>query len=325
MSRVSINTRRIDVSADVPDALAANARRVVRTLRGRRMRSQAAAARTGPLVLAKRLPSLDVEHHDGGEAIPLIEELMGQRSQREALAGTAATNDLASEVDRTYWYHTIELPEGIVTPGYFDHRPLLPHYGLPKDLDGKRVLDLATFDGFWAYEFEKRGGDVTAVDVPRMTDCDLPPPVREAIERSGLDLETGLGFQIAHDALKSKVRRVEQSIYDLDPVDLATFDFVHIADVLVHMERPLEALRAVRRMTKGWALVADCFDPSLRGRVATYHGGWRGFTWWVHSLDALAQMILDAGFAEVRVHNVYSLPYRDEPVGPWRACLIAST
>ena len=29
------------------------------------------------------------------------------------------------------WYHTIELAEGVETPGEYDLRPLLPNYGIP--------------------------------------------------------------------------------------------------------------------------------------------------------------------------------------------------
>ena len=53
-----------------------------------------------------------------------------------------------------HWYHTITFPNGEVTPGIFDHRDLLPHYGLPDDLTGKRALDVGTANGFWAFEID---------------------------------------------------------------------------------------------------------------------------------------------------------------------------
>ena len=40
------------------------------------------------------------------------------------------------------WYHTVDLEDGVITPGQYDHRPLLPHYGLPDDLTGKTALDV---------------------------------------------------------------------------------------------------------------------------------------------------------------------------------------
>lgn len=313
MAQLSLKTRRLSVQADLPDALVGR----LRQARGRLRRI--AAPGQGDLVLRPPL-ALNVERRDPADAVSQVEHLFGGQ-----VAEGDGTDDLAEAARRMFWYHTIELPGGVVTAGQFDHRPLVPHYGLPERLDGQSALDVAAFDGFWSFELERRGASVVALDVPRLLDCDLPPPVRSALSRAGLDLDTGAGFALARRALGSKVRRVTGSVYDLDPAEIGTFDVVHVADLLVHLERPLAALRAIRGVTGGWALIADCFDPNLHSGHVQYHGGWRGFTWWVPSLDAMAQMVIDAGFADVSVHRVYSLPYRDAPVGPWRACLVART
>ncbi len=74
--------------------------------------------------------------------------------------------ELASSVERYPWYHTLELGDGVVTKGMFDHRPHLDHYPIPADLSGKRCLDVATMDGFWAFEMERRGAaSVVALDL----------------------------------------------------------------------------------------------------------------------------------------------------------------
>jgi tRNA (mo5U34)-methyltransferase len=50
----------------------------------------------------------------------------------------------------SYWYHRIELPGGVTTPGW---APLSADaYRLPSDLAGKRVLDIGAWDGFWSFE-----------------------------------------------------------------------------------------------------------------------------------------------------------------------------
>lgn len=54
---------------------------------------------------------------------------------------TASTQNLAQLVNAVDWYHTINLGNGIVTPGMYDHRPHLHHYGLPADLHGKTGPD----------------------------------------------------------------------------------------------------------------------------------------------------------------------------------------
>ena len=45
-----------------------------------------------------------------------------------------------------------------MTEGMFDLRPVVDRYGLPARMDGMRALDVGTWDGFWAFEMERRGG-----------------------------------------------------------------------------------------------------------------------------------------------------------------------
>lgn len=64
------------------------------------------------------------------------------------------------------WWHTIELPDGTVTPGKTNY--MIPEnaerFQLPPDLSGNSVLDIGTFDGFWAIEARKRGAHAIAMD-----------------------------------------------------------------------------------------------------------------------------------------------------------------
>src|SRR5262245_59022582 len=64
-----------------------------------------------------------------------------------------------------YWYHCIDLGNGIVTDGDYDMTQYLAHYGFPDDLHGKRVLDVGRASGFFSFEFERRGADVTATEI----------------------------------------------------------------------------------------------------------------------------------------------------------------
>src|SRR5207244_1994191 len=72
---------------------------------------------------------------------------------------------MREEIDALQWYHTLELAPGVLTPGWFDLRDLARDIPWP-DLTGKRCLDVGTFDGFWAFEMERRGAaEVVAIDV----------------------------------------------------------------------------------------------------------------------------------------------------------------
>jgi tRNA (mo5U34)-methyltransferase len=225
------------------------------------------------------------------------------------------------------WYHTIELPEGTVTDGRFDHRPLVPHYGLPEEMSGMRALDVGTADGFWAFEMERRGAAVVALELPRMSDRDFPPAARRLI-RSHADRAPGRRFELARSALGSQVELVRLTVYDIDPSRLGSFDFVHAGDILLHLRDPAAALAAIRSVTSKQAHIVDAIDAPLtldareERNLAVYHGGWDITTWWMPSLQTLGQMTLDAGFAEVANLRLFQLDIRGG-AGTWRAILAA--
>jgi tRNA (mo5U34)-methyltransferase len=268
----------------------------------------------GPGLLLREFPPVEIERRDEPAALDAL--LAAARS-----SGSAPGGDDAERAAAAPWYHTIELPGGVVTDGVFDHRPLVPHYGLPADLSGRRALDVGTADGFWAFELERRGAEVTALDIERLSDLDLPPALRQGVLESGADSAFEFHFDEAHQRLGSSVRLLRGSVFTLDPGELGTFDLVHCGDLLVHLERPLEALRRLRAVTAGEALIADVvsFHP---GTLIEYRGGWEAVSWWLPSVSALAQMVHDAGFREVEVRAVYRLDMRGEP-GPWRALISA--
>jgi hypothetical protein len=62
-----------------------------------------------------------------------------------------------------------------VTEGLFDLRPYVERYGLPERMDGMRALEAGTWDGFWAFEMERRGAEVVALDLyPRRNSTPAP-------------------------------------------------------------------------------------------------------------------------------------------------------
>ena len=65
--------------------------------------------------------------------------------------------DARERVEAMSWYHTLDLAPGLTTPGWFDLRPYVDSYWLPERMDGMRALDIGTWDGFWAFEMERRG------------------------------------------------------------------------------------------------------------------------------------------------------------------------
>lgn len=310
---------RVSISVNVPKAVVETIKRLKRSVPF--IKNDNGLARKEHLLIAPKVPPLHVKRRHPDEYMPFYRSF---NDAAERSAASPPSSELARRVAKTSWYHTIELPGGVVTPGIYDHRELVPHYGIPADLEGKRILDVATFDGFWAFEFERRGAEVTALDIGRISQCDIPDAIRQGLFREDLDRATGEGFHLAHAALQSKVNRVEGSVYDLDSSVLGRFDLVHVGDLLLHLENPVAALRAIHRVTAGRALISDCVDTSLRSGATQYIGGWSSAVWWLPSLDTLGQMIIDAGFADVSVQTFYSLGNVSPRNTVWRAVMLAT-
>jgi tRNA (mo5U34)-methyltransferase len=228
------------------------------------------------------------------------------RVTRDDLDRAAAADPEAKKiVDRIKgltWYHTIDLGHGVETPGFADHRRQMPLYGLPDSLAGKRCLDIATFDGFFAFEFEKRGADeVVAIDIADRTQLDCPRWLLRDPEGFGLTGSMGDSFKVAHDILDSKVKRVEKSVYDLDPKVDGMFDLVFISDVLIHLRDPQLAVERAYSVCKGELIVADVYSPELEafGDVPVANLIAPGETWWYQNVAGLRQMMTVAGFEPI--------------------------
>ena len=176
---------------------------------------------------------------------------------------TTPAASLAAEVAALPWYHTLELPGGIVTPGEYDLRPAVRHLPLPDDLRGRRCLDIGTHDGFWAFELERRGAEVVAIDLDDPSRLDWPQPAPVL----GPDISSYLArrraaFPLAHRALGSTVQRRDLSVYDLDPADVGTFDLAIIGTLLHHLRDPVAALTAARRVVRGSLVLSAAFSVS---------------------------------------------------------------
>jgi tRNA (mo5U34)-methyltransferase len=208
---------------------------------------------------------------------------------------------LAARTAAIDWYHTIELGPGVVTPGWLDHRAILPKIPLPLSLAGKRCLDVGTFNGFWAFEMERRGGEVTAVDVLDPNAWDWPVGSDEAAAAAiGERMAAGRGFEIAHDVLDSSVNRFDMSVYDLDPAQLGTFDVVYVGSLLIHLRDPLRALERIRSVCSGILVVVDGIDLPLtlrapRSPLARLDGRGRPW-WWYPNVAGLVREVETAGF-----------------------------
>jgi len=215
------------------------------------------------------------------------------------------------------WYHSLELAPGVVTPGLFDLRPIADRLPWP-DVRGKRCLDVGTADGFFAFELERRGAaEVVATDIGAHEEWDWEPRSgRQALEfrRFVVGENPSAGFLAAAHALGSSVRLITQSVYELSPETIGSFDVVTCGSLLLHLRDPLRALAAIRGVCTERFLCTNQVELRLslqRPRLPLARiDGTSGVTqWWLPNAAGHRQMVRACGFEIERESGLYSLPF----------------
>lgn len=226
--------------------------------------------------------------------------------------------DIQSKVDAfDYWYHRIELPHGVTTPGW---APLSTEsYDIPENMDGKRVLDVGSWDGYWAFEALKRGAaEVVAID-------DFSDHLGgDGVERTAWDT-----FDLCREAFgytDAVCKRLDMTIYDLSPEELGSFDVIFFFGTLYHLRHPLLALDKLSAVCHGTifieSAILDDYSPYKGGLNHGYPGhqmvmefypannyGDNTTNWWAPTLNCLGNMVAAAGFK-----NITAWKLTDEPV-----------
>jgi tRNA (mo5U34)-methyltransferase len=129
-------------------------------------------------------------------------------------------------------YHKIDFGGGLAIQGEYDMARYVHHYGIPKDLRGKTVLDVGTATGYFAFECARRGAKVTAIDIWPDTN-----------------------FNRIRDALGLDVKYVQKSLYDLD-ASFGQFDLVVCGSLLLHLRDIFGAVQKLRSVCKGQVIIA---------------------------------------------------------------------
>ena len=213
--------------------------------------------------------------------------------------------NFSEELEKKGWYRSFDLPDGRVIKGYLTSEELRERFSefpFASELRGKRVLDIGTWDGWFAFESERLGANVVAVDI---------------VEQPN--------FHVAHRALKSTVKYEVAEVYELPARKLGTFDYTLFLGVLYHLRHPLRALEIVCALTKEIAIV-DSFivDDDYRGGGSPIP--WMEFyettelsnqidNWVGPTLECLLALCRSAGFARV---ELLSIKYRHARVACYR-------
>src|SRR5690349_3151404 len=225
------------------------------------------------------------------------------------------------------WYHTIELAPGVVTPGQIDHRGVVDRV-LPEDLSGKRALDVGTFDGFWAFELERRGAEVVAIDVGAVDEAQWPPLRRERLRARAQDwdIELGRGFALASEALGSRAQRVVKSVLEVGVEDLGgEVDLVFMGALMLRLRDPVRALERLHGVLRpgGTLLQMEPFGlgttlVSPRRPLGSFMANRTEFNWWYPNLACLKAWPWAAGFTDVRLRRIVR-PEATRAMRGWQA------
>ena len=203
-----------------------------------------------------------------------------------------STEALRAEVEAIRWHHQIDLGDGVVTPGYDNSARKLRRLALPERLDGRSVLDVGAWDGFFSFEAERRGAArVLATD---------------SLAWSGQLWMDKRGFDLAKRRLGSRVEERHIDVMELSPEAVGTFDVVLFLGVLYHLRHPLLALERVASVTSGMAVIETVVDLLWvrRPAIAFYPGSELSdddTNWCGPNVPALLGMLRAAGFRRAEV------------------------
>jgi tRNA (mo5U34)-methyltransferase len=137
-----------------------------------------------------------------------------------------------------YLFQSWEIFPGLRTRGPKDVADTLSTLNFPEDLTGKRVLEVAPWNGFFTFECVRRG----AAEVVAL----------------GPDDPDATGFNRTLRLLEvHNVRYMNDSVYGLPKLSVGTFDLILFLGIIYHLRHPLLALDYLHDCCSGCIFI-DC-------------------------------------------------------------------
>jgi tRNA (mo5U34)-methyltransferase len=236
-----------------------------------------------------------------------------------------------------FWWHSIDLGDGVVTPGHKSPDLLAAEWDAadPGDLTGRTVLDIGGWDGYFSFAAERAGAERVALLDHYVWSLDLPGQQADWQESQERGVEPApyehsrfwhpdtlpgkAGFDIAREALGSSVEPIVADFANDDVSRLGQWDVVLFLGVLYHLTDPFGALTKLRGLTRELAVI------ETQAIVVDGHEDeplWRFFpgadfnadpsNWWAPNLAGLHAALTAAGFSNVTVRRgpTGTEPYR---------------
>lgn len=146
------------------------------------------------------------------------------------------------------WFHSIELPHGITTPGAGQHWLLQATADIyfAMGISGLSVLDVGAWDGYFSFAAERRGAqDVLAVD--------------HFVWQPG-GVGSRAAFDLCREALHSKVRDMVLDLPHTTREAVGEFDIVLFNGIIYHIVDPIYALLEMARIARQILVVETWID-----------------------------------------------------------------
>lgn len=209
------------------------------------------------------------------------------------------------KTDFTYWYHKIDLGHGIITPG-FDYEPLWDNIRKVRksiDYKNKVVLDIASFDGLWAFEAEQLGAKTTVA-----TDCLYRTFKNFLFCKEVLGSKCIPYYNISPYDLFERLNVFFEENYDNEKPYERMFDIVQHLGLFYHLRDPFASLAQARSCIKkdGTLLIetnvvinSDESFMLYNGIPFTYRVSDNYSVWWIPTINCLKEMLIGTLFEPV--------------------------
>lgn len=217
-------------------------------------------------------------------------------------------------VEDCEWYHHYDFlkPYPRIRPHY-DLAPIVNRFLLPRDMRGRSFLDIGTANGFFSFEMERRGAQVTSFDVDEDEDLDQIPyagsPDRRAANKE-FTRRLHRGYWYAHRHFKSKARVAYGTAMRL-PEWLGQYDVTLLGSILQHLRDPFAAIQSADRHTKSTLIICEAHyesrEPVLRFQAQPDVPNAQYWTWWLLSTPFLVNSLKVLGYRDIRVEGPFNL------------------
>ena len=203
------------------------------------------------------------------------------------------------------WFHSMPFSSGEVAKG---QRPLNvlrreADHIFKMGVQGKSLLDIGAWDGFFSFEAEKRGArDVLSTD---------------HFCWSGPGWGTKHGYDFTHAAYGSKARSLDIDVFSLDPATVGTFDVVLFLGVLYHLKDVYGGLERAAAMAENLLIVetvTNCNhleEPVMRHFLRTELDG-DPTNFFAPNAACLRSILTELGFETIEIARNPGLPLPED-------------